>query len=46
MQQADNILLNINLVNIGMGCSILPTYITPIGQENVVLKPMKPELPL
>ncbi|WP_445400608.1 DNA-binding transcriptional regulator HcaR [Zobellella sp. An-6] len=46
VQQADNILLNINLVNIGMGCSILPTYITPIGQENVVLRPLEPELPL
>lgn len=46
VQQADNILLNINLVNIGMGCSILPTYITPIGQENVVLRPLQPELPL
>ena len=45
VQHADNILLNINLVNIGMGCTILPAYITPIGQDNVVSRPIDVELP-
>lgn len=45
VQHADNILLNINLVNIGMGCSILPAYITPIGQDNVISRPLDIELP-
>ncbi len=48
IQHAGNILFNINSVNMGLGCAILPHYIEPIihNHRNIVIKPLSVELPL
>ncbi|WP_139850744.1 LysR substrate-binding domain-containing protein [Acinetobacter pullicarnis] len=48
IQHAGNILFNINSVNMGLGCAILPCYIEPIiqNQNNITTRPLSIELPL
>lgn len=48
IQHAGNILFNINAVNMGLGCAILPNYIEPIiqNQSNITTRPLSCELPL
>ncbi|TCM69194.1 LysR family hca operon transcriptional activator [Acinetobacter calcoaceticus] len=48
IQHAGNILFNINSVNMGLGCAILPNYIDPIiqNQPNITTRPLSVELPL
>lgn len=45
VQKADNILFNINSVGMGLGCTILPGYITPLVTSNTVIRPLDVELP-
>ena len=45
LQEADNILFNINTVGMGLGCTILPGYIEPITTSNSVIRPLKVDLP-
>ncbi|MDN5696123.1 MAG: DNA-binding transcriptional regulator HcaR, partial [Staphylococcus equorum] len=45
VQKADNILLNINSVGAGLGCTILPSYIAPLTTSNTVIRPLDIELP-
>ena len=45
VQTADNILFNINSIGIGLGCTILPGYITPLSMNNSVIRPLSVELP-
>ncbi len=45
IQEADNILFNINSIGIGLGCTILPGYIAPLMMENTVIRPLSVELP-
>lgn len=45
MQKADSLLHNLNLVNTGAGCSILPGYIAPLSMDNTVIRALDVELP-
>ncbi|WOE30548.1 MULTISPECIES: DNA-binding transcriptional regulator HcaR [unclassified Acinetobacter] len=45
VQKADNILFNINSIGMGLGCTILPGYITPLAMNNTVIRPLSVELP-
>ena len=45
LQEADNILFNINSIGMGLGCTILPGYIEPLIMENTVIRPLKVDLP-
>ncbi len=45
LQKADNILFNINSIGMGLGCTILPGYITPLTMSNTVIRPLDVELP-
>lgn len=45
VQTADNILFNINSIGMGLGCTILPGYITPLSMNNSVIRPLSVELP-
>lgn len=45
VQKADNILFNINSISMGLGCTILPGYIAPLGLNNTVIRPLDVELP-
>ena len=45
VQKADNISLNINSVGAGLGCTILPSYIAPLINNNTVIRPLEIELP-
>lgn len=45
VQTADNILFNINSIGMGLGCTILPGYITPLAMSNSVIRPLSVELP-
>ena len=45
VQKADNILFNINSIGMGLGCTILPGYITPLTMSNTVIRPLDVELP-
>jgi LysR family transcriptional regulator, hca operon transcriptional activator len=45
VQTADNILFNINSIGMGLGCTILPGYITPLSMDNSVIRPLSVELP-
>lgn len=45
VQTADNILFNINSIGMGLGCTILPGYITPLSLDNSVVRPLSVELP-
>lgn len=45
VQTADNILFNINSIGMGLGCGILPSYITPLTLNNVVTRPLDVDLP-
>lgn len=45
VQKADNILFNINSVGMGLGCTILPGYITPLVTSNTVIRQLDIELP-
>ena len=45
IQEADNILFNINSIGIGLGCTILPGYIEPLITPNSVIRPLKVDLP-
>lgn len=48
IQHAGNILFNINAVNMGLGCAILPDYILPIihNQKNITTRLLSSALPL
>ena len=46
VQKADNILLNINSVGAGLGCTILPSYIAPLTTSNTVIRPLDIEAAL
>ena len=45
VQTADNILFNINSIGMGLGCTILPAYITPLSMDHSVVRPLSVELP-
>lgn len=45
VQKADNILFNINSIGMGLGCTILPTYVAPLTMNNTVIRPLDVELP-
>ena len=45
VQKADNILFNINSIGMGLGCTILPGYITPLAMNNTVIRSLDVELP-
>ncbi|MCK7608511.1 DNA-binding transcriptional regulator HcaR [Acinetobacter portensis] len=45
VQTADNILFNINSIGMGLGCTILPAYITPLSMDHSVVRPLNVELP-
>lgn len=45
IQEADNILFNINFLNINKTCTILPSYVTEILNENIISKPLDIKLP-
>lgn len=45
IQEADNILFNINSIGMGLGCTILPAYIEPLTMKNTVIRPLKIDLP-
>lgn len=45
VQKADNILININSIGMGLGCTILPGYIAPLTMDNTVIRPLDVELP-
>ncbi|MBK0062430.1 MULTISPECIES: DNA-binding transcriptional regulator HcaR [unclassified Acinetobacter] len=45
VQQADNILFNINSIGMGLGCGILPSYIAPLTLNNIVTHPLDVDLP-
>ncbi len=45
VQTADNILFNINSIGMGLGCTILPAYITPLNMDHSVVRPLNVELP-
>ena len=45
VQKADSILLNINSIGSGLGCTILPAYVAPLGVSNTVVRPLDVELP-
>jgi LysR family hca operon transcriptional activator len=47
MQEAGNILFNINLVSIGLGCALLPSYVLPIIKHNpaIVVRALDVRLP-
>ncbi len=45
IQTADNILFNINSIGMGLGCTILPAYITPLSMDHSVVRPLNVELP-
>ena len=45
VQQADNILFNINSVGMGLGCTILPGYVEPLIRNNTVIRPIDIDLP-
>lgn len=45
VQQADNILFNINSIGMGLGCGILPSYIAPLTLNNIVTRPLDVDLP-
>jgi len=48
LQHAENILFNINLVSMGLGCAILPSYVEPIVKNNtkITTRKIDIELPL
>ena len=45
VQKTDNISLNINAIAMGLGCTILPSYIAPLTTDNTVIRPLDVELP-
>lgn len=45
VQKADNILFNINSIGMGLGCTILPTYVAPLTMKNTVIRSLDVELP-
>ena len=45
VQKADNILININSIGMGLGCTILPGYIAPLTMSNTVIRPLEVALP-
>ncbi len=45
VQKADSILLNINSIGSGLGCTILPAYVAPLGVSNTVVRPLDVDLP-
>lgn len=45
VQKADNILFNINSIGMGLGCTILPGYISPLTMSNTVIRSLDVELP-
>lgn len=48
IQEAGNILFNINSVSLGLGCAILPSYVLPIIKNNpsILVKQLNVELPI
>ena len=44
-KSTDSILLNINSIGSGLGCTILPAYVAPLGVSNTVVRPLDVELP-
>ncbi len=40
VQQASNILLNLNLVGMGMGCALLPAYVSALTNESICCRPL------
>ncbi|MGE8551484.1 MAG: LysR substrate-binding domain-containing protein, partial [Acinetobacter calcoaceticus] len=45
VQKADSMLFNINSLGSGLGCTILPAYVAPLGIKNTVVRPLDIELP-
>jgi LysR family hca operon transcriptional activator len=45
VQKADSMLFNINSLGSGLGCTILPAYVAPLGIKNTVVRPLDVELP-
>lgn len=45
VQQASNILLNLNLVSMGMGCALLPAYVSALTNESICCRPLLEEPP-
>ncbi len=45
VQKADSILLNINSIDMGLGCTILPGYVAPLTMNNTVIRTLDVELP-
>lgn len=45
VQNADNILFNVNSIGMGLGCAILPSYVAPLTQGNIVTRPVDVDLP-
>ncbi len=45
VQKADSIFTNINSIGSGLGCTILPAYVAPLGVSNTVVRPLDVELP-
>ena len=45
VQKVDNILFSINSIGLGLGCTILPAYISPLTMGNTVIRPLDVELP-
>ncbi|ANF82310.1 RpiR family transcriptional regulator [Acinetobacter sp. NCu2D-2] len=46
VQHSTNILLNVNLVGMGVGWSLVPAYVIPLLGENVVMKKTVEPLPM
>ncbi|MBP6116474.1 MAG: DNA-binding transcriptional regulator HcaR [Neisseriaceae bacterium] len=45
VQNASNILLNLNLVGMGLGCTLLPAYTTAIISDRICVRPLNPPPP-
>ncbi|MBP6345461.1 DNA-binding transcriptional regulator HcaR [Neisseriaceae bacterium CLB008] len=45
VQNASNILLNLNLVSMGLGCTLLPAYTTALISDKVCVRPLNPPPP-
>lgn len=45
VQNASNILLNLNLVSMGLGCTLLPAYTTALISDRVCVRPLNPPPP-
>lgn len=46
VQHSTNILLNVNLVGMGVGWSLVPAYVIPLLGENIMVKKTIEPLPM